>query len=343
MAEATDRNRPTLRDVAVVAGVSATTASRALTRRGDVAADTRARVIRAADSLGYERTWTKQGRPSTRAPQLNLVVGFPGEWTDRVVHGAWRAAARLGFDLSVKLDRPDRDEDWPRRISESQCAGVIFGLIQPLRADLRELRAAGIPTVVVGPIAEPDEVVHRVKATDWDGGYLAGEHLMRRGVSQYVSVLGRPAYTFGRERDGGFRAAINTLAPNARVSRVETGWTDSGPLPELSQLLRAAKGPVGVFACNDAMALRCYESAEEVGKAVGLDVLIVGFDDGPHAATADPPLTTLHQPLEAMATRAVEIIAEAPGESAAVVSPALPVHLVVRRSTAGTSGVYRKP
>ena len=317
-----------------------TTASRALSLRGDVTATTRARIIRAAEDLGYTRAWTDRGRPSTRLLDVNLIVGYTGEWTDRVVQGAWRAAARYGFDLSVRLDRPERDEDWPRRIS-SRCAGVIFGLMQPLRADLLELKSMSLPVVVVGPITEPDAAVHWVETTDWDGGYLAGEHLLKQGATRFVSVLGRPAYPFGRARDDGFRTAIRTLAPKATIDYVDTGWTESGPLPELSALIATAKSPLGVFACNDAMALRCYESASKVGATVGRDVLIVGFDDGPHAATADPPLTTLHQPLEAMAARAVEIIAESAGGTTEVEHPALPVHLVTRGSTTGQLESHR--
>lgn len=328
------RRAPTLRDVSRVAGVSMTTASRALARRGDLSASTRARVASAAESLGYHRSWTKQGRPPAHPRNVTLIVGHVGGWADRVVQGAWRSAGRLGFDLDVKLDRPGQDEDWSSRISTSRAAGVVFGLIQPLRADVLALHESGLPVVVVGPISKPDVTVHRVETTDWEGGYLAGEHLVGRGANSFISVLGRPAYPFGRARDEGFRAAIGALAPRAELRRITTAWTESGPIAELTGLLAVARRPLAIFACNDAMALRCYESASAAGVRVGEDVLVVGFDDGPHAAAADPPLTTLHQPLEAMAALAVEIIAgSARSADPRIEHPALPVHLVERAST----------
>ena len=72
---------------------------------------------------------------------------------------------------------------------------------------------------------------------------------------------------------------------------------------------RDSRPPVGIFATNDSIALRCYESAQRAGARVGEDVLIVGFDDEPRSAEADPPLTTLHQPIEAMAAHAVDLLA----------------------------------
>lgn len=334
--------RPTLRDVAAAAGVSITTASRALAHRGDVTASTRARVVDAAESVGYTRTWTERGRPSTRLLEVNLVLGYSGEWSDRVVQGAWRAAAQFGFDLSVRLDRPGRDEDWPRRVLRSQCAGVIFGLMQPLRSDLVEIHAMRVPVVIVGPIAEPEVAVHRVGTTDRDGGIIAGEHLIQRGATRFISVLGRPAYPFGRARDEGFRSAIQAHAPHTTVECVETSWTETDAIPELTTVLTNSSSVVGIFACNDAMALRCYKSVAAAGLKVGQDVLIVGFDDGPHAATANPPLTTLHQPLETMAARAVEIIAESASGDAESECPALPVRLVARGSTSGAPAWQRK-
>lgn len=328
-----DSRRPTLRDVALTAGVSVTTASRALARRGDVTAATRARVVGAAEQLGYSRADTTHGRPPVHPRNVDLVVGFSGEWTDRVVKGAWRASARLGLDLTVRMDRPGHDEDWPRRITPSQCAGVVFGLIQPVRSDIMELREAQIPVVVLGPISEPDVAVARVETTDWEGGYLAGELLVRRGATRFISVLGRPAYPFGRARDEGFRAAVEALSPRARVDRVDTVWTEVGPIAGVTSLLVDATERVGLFACNDAIALRCYLSAAVVGAEVGHDLLVVGFDDGPHAASANPSLTTVHQPLEAMAARAVEIIAETTWPSAETEHAPMPVHLVERAST----------
>src|SRR6187549_2847435 len=109
----------TLSDVAVAAGVSVATASRALSGRGDLARTTRERVVAAAHQLGYERGTEARGRPTTLDPRLiEFVLGsFDDAWTDEMTTGAREAAFRLGFDLVLTLERPDPTDDWPTRVA----------------------------------------------------------------------------------------------------------------------------------------------------------------------------------------------------------------------------------
>lgn len=333
---ASPRSTVTLRDVAESAGVSVATASRALAGRGDLTRGTRERVAEVARSLGYERTVGSRGRPTTLDPRLiEFVLGsFDDAWTDAMTTGAREAAFRLGFDLVLTLDRPDPADDWPTRVATRRPSGVVIGIIRPTTRQLSEIRGLRIPIVLLDPMSDPEGELASVGTTDWQGGYDAGVHLAGCDVARFGVVTGVPRYRFGRAREEGFRQAIAEHRPDAAVVHVDSRWTDAPLTAELMKLVTADKTPVGVFACNDEMALAVYRAAARAGRRIPDDVSVVGFNDEPRAAAARPPLTSVHQPLRQMAARAVELIPELRRHDEPVHERIeLPCTLVVRGST----------
>jgi LacI family transcriptional regulator len=276
-----------------------------------------------------------RGRPTTLDPRLiEFVLGsFDDAWTDAMTTGAREAAFRLGFDLVLTLERSEPTDDWPTRVATRRPSGVVIGIIRPTARQLDELRGLRIPIVLLEPRSDPEGALASVGTTDWQGGYDAGAHLASGGYSRFVIVTGEPRYRFGRAREEGFRQAIADTV-GLDVVRVNSEWTDA-PLTE--QMLRAIAGDrssVGVFACNDEMALAVYRAAAQLGRSIPDDIGVVGFNDEPRAARATPPLTSVRQPLRAMAARAVEIAAELRRhEDASFERIELPCELIVRGST----------
>ena len=326
----------TMRDVADAAGVSVPTASRALAGRGDLSRETRERVADAARALGYERAQSTRGRPTTLDPRLIELVlgGFDNDWTNAVTTGAREAAFRLGFDLVLTLDRPDPSDDWPTRVATRRPSGVVIGIIKPTARQLDEIRGLRIPIVLLDPRSDPEGELASVGTTDWQGGYDAGVHLANCDVDRFAVVTGVPRYRFGRAREEGFRRAISELRPDAEVQRVDSDWADAPLTPELMRLVTSSR--VGVFACNDEMALAVYRAAARAGRRIPDDISVVGFNDEPRAASAEPPLTSVRQPLREMATRAIELTQEVRRhEKPSYERIELPCTLVVRASTRG--------
>lgn len=322
--------------VAEAAGVSIATASRALSGRGDLKKQTRERVLAAAAEVGYNRVARPAGRPRTHDSRLiEFVLGtFDDAWTDAMMTGARKAAFALGYDLVLTLEREDPSDDWPARVATRRPSGVVLGIIQPTHKQLDELRALRIPIVLLEPRSEPDETLVSVGTTDWQGGYEAGRHLALSGCDRFVVLTGTPRYRFGRARDEGFRRAIEDLRPNTAVVHVESQWSDA---PVSDALVRALTGDaerIGVFACNDEMAVSVYRAAHRLGRRIPDDVSVIGFNDEPRAARLVPPLSTIHQPLQEMAGRAVELVNELHRDADAHHGRAeLPSTLVLRGST----------
>lgn len=326
----------TLKAVAERAGVSIASASRALTGRGELSPRTRERVLKAAKELNYSRGLVPRGRPTTLDPRLIEVVlgSFDDAWTDAITAGAREAAFRLGFDLVLTLERPDPTEDWPKRVATRRPSGVILGIIRPTASQLDQLRGLRIPVVLLDPRSDPDGTIASVGTTDWHGGYEAGGLLVKGGFERFVVVTGEPRYRFGRAREEGFRAAVSELLPDAPIERVNSQWTDAVVTEPLLRALARDKTPVGVFATNDEMALSVYRAAAQLRRRIPDDISVVGFNDEPRAAAAHPPLTSVRQPLRAMAARAVEIVAALKNRDDELFERSeLPSELIVRSST----------
>src|SRR5690606_32378704 len=275
------QRRVTLARVAEEAGVSASTASRALRGRGDMSADTRTRVLHAAAALGYTSAGESRGRPRDRtAGVIDLVFGnFHDPYTDEVVAGARTTAAALRYDLVLTTDRPDAEDDWPHRIRTRGTAGVIVGLVMPTSAQLALVREAGIPLVLLDPPSEAPEQLTSIRTTDREGGAAAAEHLLARGARRFIVIGGTPSYRFGRARVDGFISTVRRGAPDAQIVRVDGDWRANGAAAACSRALRelAGDGSIGLFACNDEMAAGAYRAIAEAGLSVPRDVLVVGF------------------------------------------------------------------
>lgn len=331
----------TLRDVAARAGVSISTASRALSGGGDLGSATRRRVLTAATDLGYDRGPSPRGRPrSGDSRMIELILGFvEDEWTDTVTTAVRRAAFAHGYDLGLTLERDDAADDWPVRVAVRRPAGVILGLIRPTRAQLLRLRELAIPAVLLDPLSDPEGEVASVGTTDWQGGYDAGEHLAGTGLQRFAVVLGTPRFRFGKAREEGFRHALDERAPGAAVSRIDADWNDTDLTAHLRALFSSDRSPLGVFAADDALALAIYSGASRLGLSIPEDIGVVGFNDEPRCALAVPPLTTVHQPFAEMAARAVELVHEQrvlPSGSFERVE--VPTRLIVRSSTRHSAG-----
>jgi LacI family transcriptional regulator len=330
--------RTTLADVAEHAGVSVSTASRALRGRGEMAQDTRSRILASAGALGYSLAGESRGRPRRgTALMLDLVLGhFHDPYSEEITAGARTAASRLGYDLVLTMERDDPDDDWPARISSRGSAGVIVGLIMPTSNQLAIMRRTGIPVVLFEPPAEGALPLPSVRTTDRAGGATAARHLVEQGAGRFIVIGGSPSYRYGRARVNGFVEELDRIAPCAPVLRTSADWSARQSQRSCSRALDelGGEGPIGLFACSDEMAAGAYRAIAAAGLTIPGDVLVVGFDDVRGARWLQPSLTTIRQPIREMAATAVQLLSLAiAGAPATHQTTELPTQLVERGST----------
>lgn len=329
--------RATLEDVAALAKVSVSTASRVLTRRGELSSETRNAVLAAAKQLDYSRGSTSRGRTVRLTMQhIELVLGaFESPWSEEVIAGARQEAFELGFDLVLTQERENPIEDWPIRIANRRSSGVILGLIMPTRSQLKMLAGFEVPTVLLDPWSDPPENLQSVGSTNYLGGEDAAKHLVAFGYNRFAVATSHLRYRFGRARESGFRDQIELLRPGSRVELINVDWDGTLNQESLIQALKVTAGSrLGIFAANDVMAKRIYQALMDFGVAVPRDVGIVGFDDEPDFKSGIA-LTTIRQPIQEMARRAVQLIQQSQSGAVSEIHwHELETRLVIRETTA---------
>ncbi|MFD5975863.1 LacI family DNA-binding transcriptional regulator [Streptomyces bacillaris] len=193
------------------------------------------------------------------------------------------------------------------------------------------LTEAGLAAVLFARPARPVPISY-VDLAHQDGARLAAEHLLARGCRRLATISGPLDVPAGRARLTGFR---DTLARHghAYTPVAEGRFTQESGEAAMERLLVEHPDLDGVFAANDLMATGACHVLREHGRRVPEDVAVVGFDDSSAALACRPPLTTVRQPVEAMAAEMVRLLLDRPpAPSSPATSVIFEPELVVRAS-----------
>lgn len=325
--------KPTLSDVASVAGTSIPTVSKVLRGGTDVSPATRDRVMDAIRAVGYTRGQRAATIEAEPPALIDLVVNHVhGTWANGVLTGVESAATSAGVDVVITIAR--EDGNWVSRLLRRPSQGAIVVLVDPTSNQIAALEAAGIPIVLVTPMSEPGVAAPRVGVTNWDGGRSAAEHLLGLGHSRFAIVAGERSHLYSRARVDGFRSVLESAGLPA-PSVVHGDWSREKAARLVHESLCGPDRSTAVFACSDIMAVGVYDAAAELGLAVPDDLSVVGFDDVPEASWVTPALTTVRQPIAEMGEVAVRmLLGSAADRGSRSTNIDLATALVVRASTA---------
>jgi DNA-binding LacI/PurR family transcriptional regulator len=319
-----------LQDVAERAGVSRALVSIVMREAPGASTDTRARVRKAADDIGY--------RPDPRARMLRLqrtkllgVVFTPGqEFHAGLVDGVYRAAAAHGYDVVMSCVTAHHDERQAvRTLLDDRCeALILIGSELPVR-DLVDVDSR-LPVVA---LVRKARKVDSVRSDDAFGAALAVEHLVELGHRAVVHLDGGRA-PGAAERRNGFRKTAAAAGIEATI--LGGGLTEREGAAAATALLVAGQPlPRAVFAFNDRCALGLVDVLIRAGVGVPDDVSVVGFDDSPLAGLAHVDLTTVGQDSTRLAELAVaRAVSRVEDDVHAVSDDVCEPRLVVRGSTA---------
>lgn len=340
--------RATLSDVAQLAGVSMSTASKALNRRTGMSADTRRRVTDAMDSLGYVPITRDRGHTRSGA----IVAVFDTLYTlysVRVLEGLARGARNAGLDLLVEVSDPfhageavpDLDEFRVKSMSDKGHVGVIMVTSRISDATLEHFRTYELPLVSVDASTALHDGVVNVSSTHWRGGMQAASHLLELGHRRIAFIGGDPGNPGVSERLAGFVDLLRRNHIDVDETLVDERGLELGHVG-LEAMLCSDAPPTAVFASSDTAALAAIDVAKKAGLDVPRDLSVIGYDDAYALAVPAINLTTVHAPLEALGRSAVEhIVALAHGSSPEHSDIYLSTQLVVRGTTSTPRGPRR--
>ena len=336
----TELSRTTLSRIASAAQVSVSTVSKVLNGRSGVSDATRARVEAQLHHHGYQRRGLRDS-----APLIELVfVRFTTVWALEILRGvqatAWSRG--LGVVVTESGDYSGPAPEWIDSVMQRNPIGVLLVMSGGTQSQLRQLRARGIPVVIIDPVGDPAPGVASVGSANWNGGLIATRHLLNLGHRR-IAVIGGPEQMIcSRARLAGYRSALDEAGVPVRSDFIVTGDFERDSGLELGRrLLQLPEPPTAIFSCNDLMALGVYEAARQAGLSIPSDLSVVGYDDLSIAEWAGPPLTTVRQPLQEMGRQASTMLLDLDLENEAP-RVDLATDLVIRSSTGGPAEVTRR-
>jgi DNA-binding LacI/PurR family transcriptional regulator len=318
----------TIRDVALAAGVSASTVSRALSSPEMVNSTTREKVRRAADRLGYRPNRAARGLITGRTGNLGLIVpDLSNPFFADVVKGAQARARDHDYALFIADtdEEPGVEADLVRALSK-QVDGLVVCSPRMEEAALRELGAEA--TLVL--MHRRAENVPSITVDNTDGMRQALSHLAALGHRRVALAAGPKTSWSNGERVHGLREAAKDLD----LELVEIGNFPPQPSGGVAAAdLALASKATAVVAYNDVVAIGLLNRLAARGVDVPGEVSVVGVDDIALAQMTHPALTTVRIPKKDAGRAAVSLLLAVLHSTETATQRELPTQLIVRQST----------
>jgi LacI family transcriptional regulator len=320
--------------VASAAGVSLPTVSKVLNGRQDVAPATRSRVAQAIRDLRY----TPVPSRNRGVEQLIEIVfdDLLNPYAAEIINGAVEAGVRDGATVVPRRHRDDEPGEWADRLSALGRAGLIIVTSVFPAEQVGRFHGLGLPMVVIDTVSLPRPEFTSIGSTNFAGGVAATEHLLGLGHRRIGYLGGPQTLACSLARLHGYRAALENAGLDPAGACTAVGdFSFATGVRVAGEWLARPDRPTAVFAGSDQIAFGVLEAARRAGLRVPDELSVVGFDDSYAAASAAPPLTTVHQPLRQMGALAVQTVLRlAAGQPLTSHHVELATHLVVRSSTA---------
>jgi len=323
-----------------MARVSRATASRVVNGSSSVSPEAHAAVTKAIRTLGYVPNRAARSLVTRRTDTLVLIVHerpdtvFEDPFFANVLRGVNAALSATDLQLVLLHARSDDQRERALRyVSNGHVDGALLISVHGDDPMPTAITAAGIPMVTMGRPASGRRHDY-VDADNAGGGGEAVRHLIATGRRCLATVAGPLDMAAGLDRLRGYVEATRAAGMRAAAGRVAyADFTEAAGHRAMKLLLERTPKIDGVFIASDLMCLGALRALRELGRRVPDDVAVVGFDDAQLASYADPPLTTVRQPVELLGQEMVRLLlyrlSKPQGKPKAII---LPTELVVRSS-----------
>ncbi|MDQ0824086.1 LacI family transcriptional regulator [Arthrobacter sp. B2I5] len=308
-----------IKDVAVAAGVSATTVSHVLNEvsYARVSQETRNKVRSAAEQLGYGPNRLAQALRTQRTGMLGLlsedIATTPH--AGRIILGADEAARARGYNLmvintsgSASLESRQADVG---ALLERRVDGILYATMYHRSVELPP-NLGSVPSILVDSVAADGDIV-AVIPDEAGGARVAVQALLEAGHTRIGFINNTTDVPSTRQRLQAFRATLTEAGFDGDAAPVESAASDAqGGYEAALRILAGEEPPTGLFCYNDRMAMGAYRAAAELRLSIPADLSVVGFDDQELiAANLHPGLTTVALPHYAMGAWATEHLIDA--------------------------------
>jgi DNA-binding LacI/PurR family transcriptional regulator len=329
---------PTINDIARDAGVSRGTVSRVLNGGHYVSPAASAAVQKAIKNASYVANHSARSLVTRRVNAVAFVISEPHDrfFEDPnfsvLVRTATEELAANDMSLFLSLNRSPEDH---RRILRFIKGGYVDGaLLASTHGDdpiFSELERSHIPAVVCGKPLGHENTIAYVAADDRGGAAQMVRYLLDKGYARIAMITGPQNTSGGRDRLAGYEETLGSRVRRRLIMQAESYSVQAGH-DAMKALLSRSRDIDAVFVASDLLAIGAMDAIHQAGLSVPNDIAVSGFDDSRVAPNTDPPLTTVHQPLEQVAREMVQLLLRL-YSGAETSSVLLPTYVVERAST----------
>lgn len=332
----------TIRDLAEKLDLSITTVSRALDGYDDVAEDTRERVIKAAQELGYEPSYAARHLRRKRSDSIGYILPtsaprFSDPFYVNFLTGLCDEVAFQHLDLLVTSCAPYSEmeiKQYRQWVQSGRVDGIVINRTRVRDWRIEYLSKNKIPFVSLGRDESAFEYPC-IEINDTKGVRELVTHLAGKGHHRIAFIGTQPDLVVHVDRFNGYQAGLQAaqIAFDPKLVR-EGNLTERSGYAAAKELLELPLPPTAIIGCNDLTALGVLRAAKEKGLYVGTQLAIAGYDGIKETEYTDPPLTTLYQPTYEIARDLVKMLLErVEGKSSEVKCKTIDPELVIRAST----------
>jgi len=301
----------TLKKVAEKAGVSVNTASRAINNKPDINEETKKRVLKVAQKLGYVRNATAIALRTRKTGTIGVVIADNrNPFYAEVLNGMEEAAREKNYHIILANTQRDykKEEEAINLLLAKRVDGLLITPVQDRDDDIKNLIEANIPFVVVGRDFEDIEV-DAIYNDEVKGGFLATEYLIKKGHKRIALINGFLYKSPAKGRLEGYKKALNKYRISLDESLISSGDINiEDGYERTKKMLEKNLDFTAIFAYNDMMAFGAIQAIKEKGLRIPEDIGLVGYDDIPFSSLISPLLTTIRLKKQDLGVESVKLL-----------------------------------
>lgn len=330
------KKRSTIKDVAEYANVSKATVSHVLNGTRHVEPETKARVLGAIEVLNYRRSIVARGLATNRTQTIGVIVADASDnFFGEILRGLSTVLGDVDYNMIVceTEQKLDREEHYLKLLLSQQVDGIIAMATSQRWDALSVADVKGLPLVFVDRSFDGLDRPF-VCVNNYHSAYIGTEHMINCGCKKIGILAGFQRLSTMRERLSGFRQALadhNLALPPEWVVTSLLSIEDGRKAAH--DILSLPNPPEALFINNAFLSLGTLLALKDMGLHCPEDVALVGFDDHPWAAVANPPLTVIHQPSHEIGSLSAQIMLDLiNGQEPAKMKYVLDCELIIRQS-----------
>ena len=305
---------PSQSDVAKLANVSFMTVSRVINGKENVKEETRQRVLKAIEELGYYPNAAARALNNNKTDGIGIIIPHAEFMTVApyfldLISSLEKNIDKMGYHLVFKLPSSFKSaSDYSQLYKERKVDGLIVLAPSVDQWLLKKLVTDKVPSVIV--YSRDDELdINYIDANNHKGAKDAVNYLIKLGHKRIGMVTGSTTLICGRDRINGYLEALEDNNLNIDKRLIYYGdWNPESGVKAFKYFFGLEEPPTAIFCANDHMALGIIRTAKLNNLQVPRDLSVFGYNDITYAGYITPPLTTMKQPLEELGEKAVELL-----------------------------------